>query len=198
MAKLVLKTAPAVTPIVLADVKAHLRWDDADGSETYDSDAQLTQLISDAIAIAEEETWSRFITQTWTQYFDAFTDPLCLSNPPVASISSVKYQDAANAEQTLAATVYELGQENGIGVVRRKYNQDWPITLDHPDSVVVEFICGYGLAVSVPDAINQALKMIVAYLSSHRGDDDKNILITAALPRTIQSLLSPHSFRTVA
>ncbi len=192
MSKLSLVTAAAVTPISLANVKAHLMWDDADGSDTYDSDAQLTQLIDDALAIAEGETWSRFCTQTWDQYFDAFADPLYLSYPPAASITSVKYQDADDDEQTLADTVYELGEENGIGVVRRKYNQDWPVVLGHPDSVVVQFKCGYGVAASVPDGITQAMKLIVTHLATHRGDAD------ATLPNAVRALLSQYSYRTVA
>ena len=192
MSKLTIKMAPADTPISLANVKAHLRWDDADGSDTYDSDAQLTQMISDAVDIAEGETWSRFFTQTWDQYFDAFADPLYLSYPPTASISSVKYQDADNAEQDLSEDIYELGEENGIGIVRRKYNQDWPITLSHPDSVVVQFICGYGVAAAVPDGITAALKLIVAHLATHRGDRDE------PLPNAVRALLSQYSFRTVA
>ena len=193
MAKLVLNTGPLATPILLADVKTHLRWDDAAGSDSFDSDAYLTQLISDAVDIAEAETWSRFIDQTWELYHDRFESPIVLPYPPVDSITEITYTGTAGDTQTLANTVYELGHQHGIGTVRLKYGQTWPATRDHEDVVKVTYKCGYGAAGSdVPDAINHALKLIVAHLATNRGDTNAGSMPTAA-----RSLLSQYSFRAV-
>lgn len=191
MAKLVLSAAPASTPISLADAKAHLRWDDANDNTSFDSDAQLTSLIARALDIAETETHSRFYTQTWDEYFDGFSNVIRLRVQPVQSITSITYYDAGGTLQTLSTDVYELGQENGAGVVRLKYMQTWPTTWGHEDCVIVKSVCGYGLAASVPESIKLAMLVLVTWLSTHRGDDD------ATLPRQAREMLSQYTFRAM-
>lgn len=191
MSKSSLITAAADTPIVLADVTAHLKWDDAASNSDVDSDAYLTTLIDRALDIAETETWSKFYTQTWDEYFDGFDDVIRPTLQPIQSITSVKYLDTAGTEQTLASTVYELGKEDGRDVIRLKYVQSWPAVRAHQDVVTVRMVVGYGTAASVPNTLRHAMLMIVAALATHRGDTDFK------LPTAARQLLSQYTFQAV-
>jgi len=200
MSKLVLNTAPDTTPIVLADVKTHLRWDDAAGSDSFDSDAYLNTLIDNAVDMAETETWSRFIDQTWDLHLDGFPTEIVLPYPPTDSITEITYTDTAGDTQTLSSDVYELGAPSRVGVVRLKYGQSWPTPRAHADVVKVTYKCGYGTSGSdVPDAINHALKLIVAHLATNRGDEDAgrpSQWNPIDMPRAARVLLSQYSFRS--
>jgi len=191
MSKTNLTTAAAALPILIADVNAHLKWDDAASNADVDAAAYLTTLISRALDIAETETWSKFYTQTWAEYFDGFDDKLRPTLQPIQSISTITYTDTGGATQTLASTVYELGKENGRDVIRLKWNQLWPATRDHADVVCANIIVGYGVAAAIPDSVKHAMLMIVASLSTHRGDTDWTI------PPAVRQLLSQYSYRAI-
>ena len=192
MSKTSLITAAAATPILLADVETHLKWDDAAGATDYDADAYLTTLIDRALDIAENETWSRFYTQTWDEYFDGFDAVIRPTIQPIQSITTVKYLDTGGSEQTLADTVYELGKENGRDVIRLKYAQSWPAVRAHQDVVYVRMIVGYGVTAAIPDAILHAMHLIVASLATHRGETDFE------LPKAARQLLSQYTYRSIA
>jgi uncharacterized phiE125 gp8 family phage protein len=193
MSKISLTTAAAATPIVIADVNAHLKWDDAASNTDVDSAAYLTTLIDRALDIAETETWSKFYTQTWAEYFDGFDDIIRPTLQPIQSIVTpfITYTDTAGATQTLSSTVYELGKEHGRDVIRLKYSQTWPATRDHADVVCVNMIVGYGVAAAIPNALRHAMLMIVAALATHRGDTDFEI------PKAARQLLSQYTFHAI-
>jgi uncharacterized phiE125 gp8 family phage protein len=152
MSKLVLDTAPTELPVTVEQLREHLHL------TTTDEDGYLQRLLAAATAEAEADTWSRFVEQVWLQFLDAFSgDPIRLPYPPVQSIDEVTYVDPGGNPVTLAETVYELGSENGVGVMRLKYGQTWPATRGASDDVSIEFTCGYGAAGDVPEPIKQAI-----------------------------------------
>jgi len=165
MAKLVIVTEPDGRVVSAADLYVHCRID-ADDEEGY-----LEDLSDDAQAAAEYVTRRKFLTQTWDQSFDYFDDPLWLSYPPVSSVTSVTYTDQAGDTQTLSTDVYELGEVDGINVVRRKYDQVWPVTRAHTDVVTVRFVCGYGAATDVPREIIQAIELHAGWYHRNREGD---------------------------
>lgn len=165
MAKIELITAPALKPVDVGDLQTHARID-CTSEEQFARD-----LIDEAIERAESYTRRRFISQTWKQYFDEFNDPLCLRYPPLIAVASdaVTYVDSNGDTQTLASTVWETGEVDGIGVVRLKYNQSWPSTRAHEDVVIVQYSCGYGTAATdVPAPIRKAIRTYAAYFFRHR------------------------------
>jgi len=146
-------------------------------------------LIEAAEAAAEEYCGSKFVTQTWDQYFDRFAAQLVLAFPPDGTVESVKYVDGDGDEQTLSTDVWEQGEVNGIGVVRLKHNQSWPSDIrNHPDSVIVRFTCGYGSANQVPRPIRQAIEIHAAHNFEYR-EGEKNV------PLAFFRLLGPYVFR---
>ena len=193
MSKTSLATAPSTTPILLADVVTHLKWDDAAGNVDYDADAYLTTLIDRAVEMGENETHSRFYTQTWDEYLDDFSDGVLRPTlQPIQSITTLKYIDTGGSERTLANTVYELGKECGRDVIRLKYGQSWPAIRSHPDAITIRMVVGYGATAAIPEAIKHALHLLVATLATHRGDVD------FTFPKAAKSLLSQNTYRGLA
>jgi uncharacterized phiE125 gp8 family phage protein len=179
MAKLTLVTGPVGRVISADDIRTHARID------ATDEDSHLESLSDAAEDEAEAYTWRKLLTQTWDQYFDGFADPLFLRFPPLHSsgVTSVTYTDSNGDAQTLATSVYEEGEEDGIAVVRRKYNQDWPTTRSHKDVVTVRFVCGYGATSDVPERIKQAIRLHAAHFYRHREGE--------LLPAAFFRLLDP-------
>ena len=184
MAKLDLITGPVGRVISADDIRSHARID------ATDEDTQLEALSDAAEAEAEAYTWRKLLTQTWDQYYDRFADQLDLRFPPLYTtddsngVSSVSYTDTNGDTQTLATSVYEVAEEDGIAVVRRKYNQDWPSTRSHKDVVTVRFICGYGAVSDVPERIKQAIRLHAAHYYRHREGE-------VLLPEAFFRLLNP-------
>jgi uncharacterized phiE125 gp8 family phage protein len=177
----VTRTEPSTEPVTVDELRAHLRM----SVKTHDSD--LSDYITTARQVIEEAYLSKaLIDQAVVEYFDTFADGMELRWAPVDSVTSVQYLDTDGDSQTLAATVYELGDVLGQGVVRLKYDQVFPSIRAHADVVWITYTAGYGAKADVPKAIRRA---ILLYAGS---------LHTGVLPTsTIDSLLSPYRDRRV-
>lgn len=183
MSKLVLVTAPAIPAVTAQDVIDHSRI------STHQEDRLLGQMVTEAQNVVEETTWRKLITQTWDQFFDWWSDPLHLQHSPVQSITSITYLDSDGATQPLADTVYELGDDNGLGIVRRKFDQVWPTLRYHPDSITVRYVCGYGDAASdVPGSLRSAIRIHAAYSYVNREGEEP-------MPKAFDDLIGIESAR---
>lgn len=130
-------TGPAVEPVTLDQVKAHLRID----PDITADDALLASLIPAARQQAEHRTGRRFGLQTWLRAYDAFPAwSLMLPDPPVIDIVSIQYDDPAGAEQTLAPADYRLRPHSEPGVVLPV--KAWPTAAAEPGAVRVTYRCG--------------------------------------------------------
>lgn len=94
-------------------------------------------------------------------------DEIYLPKRPIASITSVKYYDTSNVQQTLATTVY--GLDAASRAVRLKHLQDWPTTvLDRWDTWEITYVCGYASASLVPAISKQAMLLLVGKYFENR------------------------------
>jgi uncharacterized phiE125 gp8 family phage protein len=158
-----LVTAATSYPLTLAEVKDHLRVD-------QDLEDQLIESLIGAATEAVEGLVHRpLVNSTWTHYFDRFPGELSYElQPGVSSITSITYLDENNVEQTLAASVYELS-EDWVPMFRLAPDQDWPDVLDHPDSVRVTVVSGFGAdRHAVPDNIKAAMKLMISHWYENR------------------------------
>lgn len=157
-------TAADDEPVSLELLKAHLRVD------SEDEDALLTEYLRAAREMVETITWRVLISQTWDVYFDVFASRLYLPKPPLSSVTSVKYVDSAGTTQTVSSSVWEAGEEDGIGLVRPAYDQTWPSDArGHRDDVVVRIVAGYGTGPSsVPRPLRQAILLLAGDFYEHR------------------------------
>ena len=174
------RTDPAMEPILPEEFKENARI------SFTDHDPELQHLITEARMWAEENELGRLlITQTVTDKFLTLAGKLEL-RWPAQSITSVSYVDTNGTTQTLAPSVYELGQHLGISVCRLKYGQTWPNTRAQEDAATIVSVAGYGDdRHDVPLAIRQALKAYAVY--RYDGSIDDQLLVAA------RRLLGPYS-----
>lgn len=149
-------TPVATEPVSLAEARTQCHIDSDDTSH----DALITGLITAAREFAEHYTGRALAAQTLEGALDCF--PACdyvdLAMPPVASVTSIKYTDAAGAEQTLSASAYALSLYGLSNRVNLAANATWPSIQDVPDAVRVRFVAGYA---AIPQAVKAAILLHV-------------------------------------
>lgn len=185
-----LVTPPAVTPISVDEAKAHLRVE-----HDLDDDYIETCIKAAVRRIDGREGWLRraLVNRTYRLYLPWFPVARCIALPlpPLNSVSSVKYYDQNDIEQTFSASSYQEVKHEDEGYIYLKTGESWPGgTYERPDAVTIEFVAGYGAAGSdVPDNIRHAILIDVAGLyGGDRGDEAKEIPQSPAIKR----LLAPH------
>jgi hypothetical protein len=79
--------------------------------------------------------------------------------PPVASITSIKYDDEAGVEQTLSTADYALSTYGDSRRINLEPDADWPsVEADAADAVRIRFVTGYTTA---PKAVKAAMLLHV-------------------------------------
>lgn len=180
-----LVTGPATEPLTYSEVKAFLRLND-DSEQTF-----VTTLITIARQIVEGQTWRPLISQTWALQFDASELNLFISNinkAPIISIDSVTYYDLNNALQTLSPTLYETDIYGNPARFRLK---SIPSVYDRMGALIVNFVCGYTNAAAVPQAIKQAMLLIIGHLYENRQDVVTGTQVNE-IPMASRYLLEPY------
>lgn len=144
-------TPPASEPISTADLKEHLRVMHTDDDDYIDSLAVAARLW------IERQYDIATIQQTITEYFDEWDD-VRLSVYPVTSITSVKYYDTDDSQQTLDSANYSTDLVSRKARFRFKTGVTKPSLYDRPNAIEVVYVSGYEV---VADDIAHAIKLIV-------------------------------------
>lgn len=180
-------SGPAVEPVSRAEAKKQCEL--ASGVTTHD--AAIDDWIIAAREQLEDDTGYACITTTFTLSMSAFPSgnaPIRLPVRPVQSVSSITYYDTADAQQTLATTVYGLDGPRRLVYV--KNDQEWPSVNGQHDGIVVTFVAGYGSSASnVPRLLRQAVLLQVAKWFQHRGDESQMPAHDTAYERIVKRLL---------
>ncbi len=186
------KTAPAAYPVSLTEAKTQLRIVAAD--TTYDT--EITRLITAATQWIERRYGISLITQTRVQYQDNFYEkypiyrnflgpyysrfPVTLLNPPVQSITSLKYYDVNSVQQSLTETtdyVYTGKMAPTVGAqdieIPRIYPvSSWPVFKWIPDTIQIEYKAGFGDdSTFVPEVIKTAILMVLSHFFENRMEE---------------------------
>jgi uncharacterized phiE125 gp8 family phage protein len=145
---------PASEPVSLAELKNYLRV------EHTTDDAELAAVLTAARQAVERDTGRSLITQTWVLQLDQWPCRYVqLPQPPIVSVTSVTYVDAAGVTQTWAATNYVVDIRSRPGLIRLAYECDWPAVRGDERGIAVTYVAGYGAtAASVPADLRQAVK----------------------------------------
>lgn len=154
-------TPASVLPVTLADVKTSCRFDPTD------LDDDITAMIADAARLVEHESGKALMPQTWELTLDAFPDAIELTRVPVASVTSLKYVDAAGVLRTLDPSAYALDNADdlyGLGYLVPAYGTTWPDTRDEINAVRVRFVAGFADAAAVPSHLKRQVKIFVAMM----------------------------------
>lgn len=193
-ASLSLITAPTSYPITIADARAHVRQD------VTDDDVWLDGAIRAATDYVEAATNRQLITATSALSLDAW--PTCgwvdMPRPPLLTVTSVVYVDTAGVSQTWAASNYRVsapaGPRAGRGRLSLASGVSWPTLDDVADAVTITFTHGYGAAAAVPQALTQAIRLLIAHWYDHRS----SVLIgsiSKPLELSFHALIAPYKSR---
>lgn len=182
-----LVTAPADTPISLAEAKAHLRVD------VSSDDDYITALIAAAVSLVDGHEGMlgglAMFTQTWTlNVFKSQNGMVRLPMYPVQSVSGISYYDADDADQTDTVSNYYLHAFSDKAWLVPKDGFAWPSTSYRPDALRITFVAGYGVAADVPEDLKLALKFLVAHWYANREPVTLG-LAPSNLPLSVETLL---------
>lgn len=151
-------TAPAIEPLTLDDVRTHLRIDD------NELDSKLLRLIRVARNHAESMTGRALITQTIDVTYDRWCTTIVIPRGQLQSVTSVKYQDQDDAEQTLDTSVYRVVTAVDPGRIRLDYGQSWPDLYPVDATITIRAVVGYGdAATDIPEEIIQGMLLLIGH-----------------------------------
>jgi|TARA_Y100000310_G_scaffold331472_1_gene405122 uncharacterized phiE125 gp8 family phage protein len=181
---------PATEPITTAEAKAHLRVDFSD-EDTY-----IDTLISTARGICETYCNRVFITQTWRQNEDRWSIPIKLKVNPVVSLTSLKYYDTNETQQTLtdSSANFQKDFNSDEAKIFEGLTNSYPSLGDTINPIEIIYVCGYGAASAVPVEIKHAIKLMVSHLYENREAVNVPIASMASqieMPKAVRDLLSP-------
>lgn len=134
--------APTVEPISVDQALCHLREDEDDAQIDL-----IKGLIRAARQYVENYTRRVLVRQTWRLTYDCFPSLIELPILPVRAVSSVKYIDTADTEQTLATSVYQsdLSTDDRARIMP-VFGETWPTIQSLTfNAVTVEVIAGYAV-----------------------------------------------------
>jgi uncharacterized phiE125 gp8 family phage protein len=186
-----LLTAPAVEPLSLDEARAYLRV------ETNDDDELIGALIAGARVHVEAQTRRALITQSWRLSLDAWPEDgrIRVVPAPLRTLNAARVYDSDGNAQALdtQAFVPDLGASMLVFM-------PWP--LPPPGRIAagveIDVTVGYGDAAGdVPEALRQAVRLLVAHWYDNRGLVADNTTQIAALPATVPALLAPYRVLTL-
>lgn len=166
--RIIVVTEPAIEPVTLAELKLWVRVDA--GAE----DDLLNSAIKDAREEAESLTGRSFITTSLELWIKKWPGKLfSLPRANLLDVTSVKYFDDTETQQTLATSVYDVHAPAGAraqkGEISLKPDQEWPCLGCTEWPIRIEYTSGYGATVdTVPEGIKTAIKAKAAFLYANR------------------------------
>ena len=160
-------TPPSEEPITLDEVRDHLRIDDTG------QDATITGYLVAARTLAE--LWCRraLITQTRDLWLETWpwADRIDIPNPPLQSVTWVKYYDTASVAYTMSTDDYLVNSHQEPGQVVLGYGKSWPsATLRPGPAINVRYVCGFGTPSQVPAIYKQGILLIVGHFFENREE----------------------------
>lgn len=162
---------PTEEPVTLAEVKDHLELLESDSHH----DAKLTRFLQAAREKVERDTGQIMITQTWVARRHEFPDyGEAIELPeyrPLVSVTGITYYDEANAQQTLATTVY--GVDTTQRLIHLKYDQEWPSITQQHNGIEITMQLGYGGSENVPALLKELVLLLTGAMWCERGDGDE-------------------------
>ncbi len=182
-------TQPTVEPVTLSELKLHLGMDIDD---FLDDDEWFSEILIAARMEVEKDTRRKLITQTidffpsrWPNSSDRYPDRIRIPFGNLQTVTSVAYKDTAGTSVPLTLTTDYLVELNGdkCGYIVLPYGCSWPTTTLYPSNpITIRFVCGYGLASSVPRAVKQAIKRRCTDYDANRGEDSISNFSSTSIP----------------
>ena len=179
----ILTTPPAVEPVTLTEVKAHLRLG------LSDEDDAITRMIVSARRYLEQQTGLVFITQGWSCFRDAWPEAGEVKLPvgPVQSLGDVKVLGEDDVAAVIDPAHYFLDSASRPARLVLRASRIWPPPGRAGNGIEIEVTAGFGATASaMPQPLREALLQLVAHWYGHRGDE------SVRLPLTVESIVAEY------
>lgn len=208
---LYLVTKPTAAALSRAAVKQHLRVEAANTDDDDLIDA-LIEAVTSHLDGRDGVLNRALVAQIWDLKLDAFPYSGCASRwsrdgysisvplPPLISVTSIKYVDTDNAEQTFNASGYHVVGAGGGQPARIQLRDgvSWPsLSSTWPEPVTVRLLAGYvdttnsPATGAIPAAIIAAMKLTIGHLYANR--ESVVVGVSAVeVPKSAEWLLEPY------
>ena len=161
-------------PVSLSQAKSSQRMTGAG------EDAYLQEVLDSVIELAESSTGLALRENTYTLRLKSFSDTEFVDSGiiripvfPLKSVTSIKYYDTDNNQQTLVAgTDYEVNEFAEPGVIQLADGKSWPAVYNRVNPVEIVFVAGYdntGLDMA-PLKVKQAIRMVFGNWNKEREE----------------------------
>lgn len=182
-----IKVPPAIEPVTIEEARAQCRVDDDF------EDAMISVYMKAARSRVETFLRRSLIERTLTYRLSCLSDPIRLRQGPVSEVLSVNYTGRDNQSHVLPADQYKLVRDREPPAIVERYGVVWPLTLDEPDVVAVDYVAGYGdEADDIPADIRVAILLLIGHLYENREDVITGTTATE-LPIASRDLLMPYA-----
>lgn len=159
-------TDSAIELVTLQDAKDFLRIDH------NDENARIDSLRKAARRWCETYVQQSFFTKTLTlnlDYFPSDDKPIYLRRGPVQSVTSLKYYDTNNSQQTWNSSNYFVDTSSEVGRIYAD-NVSYPDLYDRPNAIEVIYVAGYSDIDDVPLDFKEAVLHLIAEWYEVRGN----------------------------
>lgn len=175
-------TQPSALPVTAFEIADHLR-------EDTDNAPLLQTYVEGVTSMIEGWLSRRLCVQTVEETIDCFPfGVIPLHVYPISAISSVKYDDTDNVEQTLAASAY-YAHMTRLPPLLEPVNS-WPSTKAKLSSVRIQMTVGESPA-NIENDIKLAIKLMCGHFNQNREAVLAGVSFSEA-PLAVRSLLSRH------
>lgn len=179
--------------VSVAQAKEHLRVTHSDDDtyiETLITACRQSLEISTHRALGSSQTY-----QIGYKRFPTTYHRLVIPNPPIVSVSSLKYYDTNNTLQTVSSSDYTF-ENNGSGVAYLAMNDAYSyptLSSERVDTVILTCVCGY---TALPKPLHQAMLLLIAHYY-----DTREPVAYGAVPikvqRTVDFIANQYKVRLV-
>lgn len=153
-------TTPATDAHLLAALKRQLRI------EGDWADQEILERAAEAFETVQERCRKQLYTATIEAKFDCLAETIALPYPPLVSVTSIDYTDAAGGPQTWPASEYDVITDRAPGLVRLAYQKTLPTS---SRDVVITYQAGYGSTwSSLPERAKQLIQSVVHHYYHNR------------------------------
>lgn len=181
-------TAPAVEPLSVEEIKAHLRVIGDDENDV------ITPYALAARDMCELEARRAFITQTFALWLESWpcADRIELPRPPLQSVTSITYIDYAGVTRTMSSADYLVDTASEPGRIVLAFGASWPSATLRPGlAITITYVAGYGAAgAQVPERYKHAIRLLTGHYYENREQVVVQPGVTIGqLPDALRSLL---------
>jgi uncharacterized phiE125 gp8 family phage protein len=187
-------TKATVEPVSLAEARAHLRIETFGSPAAHPDDDQIELMITSAREWCEQYTGRAFAEQTIDVAYDDFPEnEIAIPLSPCTSITSVKYADTSNVEQTVSSSLYGLDDFSKPNFVVLTPDAVWPTTNGGANNVKIRAVVG-DAPEDTPFPVKSAILLIVGNLYENRQEDQLGTSRASfnSLPMGVFNLLQPY------